>query len=392
MRTLNRCTLLALAAGLTAVQRADAQVQPSQPAQGQQPRTHTVVRGDNLWDLSQTYLGNPFLWPEIYRLNRDVVEDPHWIYPGEILRLPGGDTTAVPNIAVIPDSTRIQGPETPTIAVQPPVDTAAPTVFTRRYATSPVTGTGAGSRAATATAVNVIEKPTVRAGEVIAAPYVDREGGPRGFGRILKSGDLTGVAQASERFRFQAYDKIFINPPVGYVAPEGERYLAVRLGPMIEDQGQIVIPTGVVEVTAPARGGMAATAKVVRSYAGVESADRLIPIDTSGVGTTIKPQRVDGGASTTIKWISGQPVLPSVQNFVVLATSSRNGIRMGDEFTVYLPRKKSDDERRPDEPEIMISKMQVVRSTPYGVTAVIVGQEQPAIREGMNARITAKMP
>jgi hypothetical protein len=81
-----------------------------------------------------------------------------------------------------------------------------------------------------------------------------------------------------------------------------------------------------------------------------------------------------------------------VQNFVVLATSSRNGIRMGDEFTVYLPRKKSDDERRPDEPEIMISKMQVVRSTPYGVTAVIVGQEQPAIREGMNARITAKMP
>lgn len=377
--------MLALAAGMTAALRVDAQVQPSEPPQGQQPRTHTVVRGDNLWDLSQTYLGNPFLWPEIYRLNRDVVEDPHWIYPGEILRLPGADS--VPTVAVIPDTAGIPGPVLP---VQPPVDTSSATVFTRRYATSPVTRSG--SQTADAGTMNIAERPTVRWGEVIAAPYVDREGGPRGFGRIVKSGDLTGVAEASERFRFQAYDKIFIAPPVGYVAPEGERYLAIKLGPVLEDMGQIIIPTGVVEVTSPARGGMAATAKVVRSYAGVNATDRLIPIDTSGVGSTVRPLRVDSGPSTRIQWISGQPVLPSVGAYVVLGTSARNGVRMGDEFTVYMPRRESDDDRDPDDPEILISRLQVVRSTPYGVTAVVLGQEQPAIKEGMQARITAKMP
>jgi hypothetical protein len=376
--------MLALAAGLTAAQRADAQVQPSQPAQGR-PRTHTVVRGDNLWDLSQTYLGNPFLWPEIYRLNRDVVEDPHWIYPGEILRLPGGDS--IPTVAVVPDTSRIPAPVIP---VQPPVDTSSPTVFTRRYATSPVTGTV--SQPGTGVAMNIAERPTVRWGEVIAAPYVDRQGGPRGFGRILKSGDLTGVAEASERFRFQAFDKIFIAPPVGYVAPEGERYLAIKLGPMLEDMGQIIIPTGVVEVTSPARGGMAATAKVVRSYAGVNATDRLIPIDTSGAGSTVRPTRVADGPTAKIEWIYGQPVLPSVGAFVVLATSARQGVRMGDEFTVFMPRRKADDDRAPDDPEILISKLQVVRSTPYGVTAVVLGQEQPAIKEGMQARVTAKMP
>src|SRR5687768_12425636 len=261
MRTLNRCTLLALAAGLTAAQRADAQVQPSQPSQGQ-PRTHTVVRGDNLWDLSQTYLGNPFLWPEIYRLNRDVVEDPHWIYPGEILRLPGGDS--IPTVAVIPDTSTVPGPVAPTIPVQPPVDTASATVFTRRYATSPVTGVG--SRPSVTGALNVAERPTVRWGEVIAAPYVDREGGPRGFGRILKSGDLTGVAQVTERFLFQAFDRVFIAPPVGHVAPEGERYLSIRLGPVIEDQGQIIIPTGIIEVTKAPRGEYAAVAKVIKAF------------------------------------------------------------------------------------------------------------------------------
>ncbi len=371
--------MLALAAGLTAAQSLDAQDQ-------EQPRTHTVVRGDNLWDLSQKYLGNPFLWPEIYRLNRDVVEDPHWIYPGEILRLPGDVTTVVAEAP--PGQPPGQQPPAQEPSAQLPVDPTAPTVFGRRAAAAT---TIPASLVDQIGVIGTITAPTVRAGEVIVAPYVDREGGPRGFGRILKSGDIAGVAEASDRFRFQAYDRIFIAPPVGYVAPEGERYLAFKLGPVLEDQGQIIIPTGIVEVTRAPRGDVAAVAKVVRAFNELSATDRLIPLDTAGVSTTVRPSRVIDGPSTTIRWIYGEPVLASLQNFVVLAVSSQNGVRMGDEFIIYQPTGKSVDGELRD-PEIAIGKAQVVRSTPYGVTAVILGQEQPAIKEGMSARVVARMP
>ena len=58
--------------------------------------THTVVKEDTLWDLAQRYYSNPFEWRVIWNANRDVVEDPNWIYPAEVIVIPGlpGDTQA----------------------------------------------------------------------------------------------------------------------------------------------------------------------------------------------------------------------------------------------------------------------------------------------------------
>jgi hypothetical protein len=48
---------------------------------------HIVVRGDTLWDLASQYLGNPYLWPQIWDTNK-YIPDAHWIYPGDPLVLP----------------------------------------------------------------------------------------------------------------------------------------------------------------------------------------------------------------------------------------------------------------------------------------------------------------
>ncbi|MCK4593422.1 LysM peptidoglycan-binding domain-containing protein [bacterium] len=46
-------------------------------------RVYTVQRGDTLWDLAEEFLGSPWLWPLIWQANPELVEHPHWIYPGE---------------------------------------------------------------------------------------------------------------------------------------------------------------------------------------------------------------------------------------------------------------------------------------------------------------------
>ncbi len=50
------------------------------------PDQHVVVRGDTLWDISAMFLRDPWYWPEIWQINQQV-ENPHLIYPGDLLSL-----------------------------------------------------------------------------------------------------------------------------------------------------------------------------------------------------------------------------------------------------------------------------------------------------------------
>ncbi len=55
------------------------------------PGAYVIQKGDTLWDLAEKWLGDPFLWPQVWDENRYIL-DSHWIYPGDPLVVPGRPT------------------------------------------------------------------------------------------------------------------------------------------------------------------------------------------------------------------------------------------------------------------------------------------------------------
>jgi nucleoid-associated protein YgaU len=57
-------------------------------AQPSASASYTVVSGDTLSKIARRYYGDATQWPRIFEANRDVLNNPDRIYPGQVLRIP----------------------------------------------------------------------------------------------------------------------------------------------------------------------------------------------------------------------------------------------------------------------------------------------------------------
>lgn len=78
---LNKFLLVLILATASAITLADTvTVKPDHP------ESYVVVKGDTLWDITGRFLNEPWLWPQVWEANPQI-ENPHLIYPGDVISL-----------------------------------------------------------------------------------------------------------------------------------------------------------------------------------------------------------------------------------------------------------------------------------------------------------------
>jgi LysM repeat protein len=393
----------ALAAGPTLVAAQSAQdttTVTAQSAQDTPTQSHTVRKGDTLWDLARQYRGDPFLWPDLYRLNTSVVEDPHWIYPGEVLQLSGGAAVAsVPSEDTpAPASDSTGAPLADEAAESPKVGTDAdptpPTSYTSLTQTAPQPEVS-----------EPLFGPRVQSMKETMRAYVDQPYRPLRRSEFHSSGFLTEneklpfgklhgnvtppqIEASPSNSNAQPYTRVSVSAPKGATYQVGDSLLSVVIGREVRGYGQVVQPSGILQVVDTANGQYVAT--VVAVYGPIRGGQSVLPLEQFGSPGNARAVPVSEGVRARLLGGSSRQELKAPQMVVFLDQGRQAGVAPGDLFEIRRqPERLEDGTVRVDE---VMATLQVVHVREHSATARLLNVVSPDIPAGTEARQVAKLP
>lgn len=254
------------------------------------PDEYTVLDGDTLWDIAATFLQDPWYWPEVWYVNPQV-ENPHLIYPGDVLALVTID--GQPRITNVRASTYRLSPEA---RISPINESIASIPY-----------------------------------ETIAA-FLSR-------GLVLEKSQADELAYIlairGDHMMAAAGNDIYIRG--GSPASTGTRYSVVHVGDELvdPDDGKTVGYQGIyVGEGALTRGGDPATVSLTDTNREALRGDRLVP-ENVDVPLNFFPKApdydIDGKIISVVDGVS----LIGQYQVVVMNRGSRDGLAPGDVLTVF---------------------------------------------------------
>ena len=349
----------------------------SSAASGQQPHqsAHTVKSGDTLWDLARRYLGDPFLWPQIYRLNTGIVEDPHWIYPGEVLQLAAGE-----GVQSVPSE---DTPVTPAVAdterVQVPRESEYPMPeFARQKRSENTDGL---------TGFYTQEYRPLRAGEFYSSGFLTE-------GQTLPAGILLGpitppqIRNLSERSTATLFTEVGIRAPEGATYAKGDTLTVYITQLGFPGYGEIVIPTGLIRITGQSEHQYLGI--VVAVYGALRSGQPVIPTEKFVPGPSARAVATSDSLSGHVLGGRELKELKHPMNRLLIDIGRSAGVAPGD--IIEIRRVPGPRVRAADAIDELMATGQVVRVGDRSATVMLLHVISPDIPPGTTARRIARLP
>lgn len=373
-------------------------------AQASLPQSHTVVRGETLWSIAQVYFGDALLWPEIYRLNTAVVEDPHWIYPGEVLMLAPYEAQVVAqgpaDTAVViaqgpgaADTVRAQVIGEDTVAVDtmvvdtmpivvveepPPPTTGYQTIFDRAYSRTDEV------QQILRRYANQPYRP-LRRGEFYQAGFLT-ENQRLPFGEVLGNTAKPAITRLTPQSSARRYDEIAIKPPGDVSYHVGDSVLIVRLDRSIPNWGEVVVPHGIAEVTAVQDRQI--LARVLMQWSRIQNGNLVLPLEPFRDPGNVRPTPVQQGLEGQLIAQRELHALVVSHHFLFIDRGRKDGVVPGDMVEVYDP---STEEPGAASERVLVTLL-IVHTREQSATGLVIGVNHPALMPGMPVRLVKKMP
>lgn len=296
------------------------------------PDRHVVVKGDTLWDISAMFLRDPWLWPEVWYVNPQV-ENPHLIYPGDILTLVYVDGK--------PQLRMSRG--YPTVDMSPQIrveslENAIPTIpldIIRPFLTRAI---------------------VVDAEELDKAPYVVSSAGEHVITGVSDRVYARGIKDKNESV-FDIY-----RPGGPYIDPDTDELLGYEA---------LYVGTGPVE-----QYGDPATVFLAETTREIRVGDRLYPADASTPVTHFQPHAPDTDLEGRIISVVDGVTQIGQFNVVAIDLGTREGMEIGHVFRIFkegalikdtVSGKRSDTVKLPDEDAGLIMVFRTFDKVSFGL-------------------------
>jgi hypothetical protein len=306
------------------------------PAAGKES-LYTIKRGDTLWDISNTFFKDPFLWPFLWKANPSIT-NPDLIYPGNKLVIP----------SLAPIERAIQAPAAPAMTKEeaPGEEMAAAPPARPKPPISAAEEAPAGGGEIIAPAEEaqpVIDKYSfLSAGFVNDAESVGAIVGPADQEKTIMGYDDVVYVRFRDGNNVNIGDKFLIYAPLQVVKHPRTR----------ETFGRLIRGLGILQVTAKAPDADVVTARITLSFDAIAGGSLLAPYQ--------EPSLVFESAERKAKEISGyilevtdHRTINGQTDVVYLDKGSTDGVDPGDKFIVYA------DPAKRGYPREMVGEVQV---------------------------------